>query len=358
MQQDLTMLRIAVVGVGWAGSRHVEAVRELSAALPPDSDLQVSVEMLVDTDPGHLSAQATAFGVGKTATDLQAALDDPSIDAVSIATPHALHRDAAIAAARAGKHVICEKPLALTVDDATGMIDAAEAAGVRLFTAENAPYDPMHRLLRDVVRARRHTGPLTFAAVTSGFRARPRYQYAGRRAWLAKPELGGTGTWMLQGIHIVAGLRHVLGEIETVYAREHHTAAFPTPEVEGTMMLLLTTEQGLPVALTQTCESHLPPDQPRYVLHGEDGVVRATRHGLDISLAEPVAGAPGHIPYPEDDLSDYALEFRAFAAWVARGDEGPTTDRSERRSLAVVQAGYESAASGLPITIRERFGDI
>ena len=352
------MLRIAVVGVGWAGSRHVEAVRELRASLPPDSDLAVSVEMLVDADPGQLAARAAEFGIRKTATDLRAALDDPAIDAVSIATPHAHHVEAAIAAAGAGKHVICEKPMALTVDDASRMISAADAAGVRLYVAENVPYAPMSRFLRELVDTRRYVGELTFAAVAAGFRAEPRYRYEGRRAWLAMPDLGGTGTWMLHGIHTVAGLRHVLGDVHTVYARERHTPSFPTPEVEGTVTLLLTMANGLHVTLTQTCETRFPPDQPPYVLYGERGTVRATREGVQIFSTDLDRDAPGCVPYPVSPLSDYALEFQAFAAFVARGLEGPTTGRSERRTLAVVQAGYESASSGMPVVLHERFPDL
>ncbi|MBM3957932.1 MAG: Gfo/Idh/MocA family oxidoreductase [Gemmatimonadetes bacterium] len=113
----------------------------LSASLPPDSDLAVSVEMLVDNDPDHLAAQAAALGVAGTATDLRAALEDP-----------------AVAAASAGEHAIVEKPVALTVDDASRMIAAADAAGVRLYVAENVPYGPMPSLLRGIVETRRYTG--------------------------------------------------------------------------------------------------------------------------------------------------------------------------------------------------------
>ena len=350
------MLRIAIVGVGWAGSRHVEAIRELAAAAPPNDDAEISVEMLVDSDPDHLAAQARTFGIEKTATDLTAALEDPAIDAVSLATPHSLHADAAIAAAKAGKHVMCEKPLALTVEDASRMIAAAESAGVRLYTAENVAYDPMHRFLRQLVDQRRFIGELTFAAVTAGFRARPRYCYAGRRAWLAALDLGGTGTLMLHGIHTVAGLRYVLGEIDAVYAREHHTPSFPTPEVEGTFTLLLTMAGGVNVTLTQTCETSLPSDQPRYVLYGEQGTIHAGKDA--VRLLGPDVDGPDLIPYPLTPLSDYALEFQAFAAFVRRGIEGPTTGRSERRSLAVVQAAYDSAASGHPVVLAERFPGI
>ena len=73
---------------------------------------------------------------------------------------------------------------------------------------------------------------------------------------------------------------------------------------------------------------------------------------VDGSTAEP----GGYVR--DEPLSAFALEFRAFADCVLKGVEGPTTGRSERRSLAVVQAGYESAATGRPVNIRHRFGDL
>ncbi len=103
------IVRMAVVGVGWAGSHHVEGARELGR--------KVEVTCLVDRDPGHLKDRAEAFGIEKTYTDLHDALMDPEIDAVSLCTPHPNHCPEAVAAADAGKHVLVEKPMALTVEE-------------------------------------------------------------------------------------------------------------------------------------------------------------------------------------------------------------------------------------------------
>jgi len=340
------MLRVAVVGVGWAGTRHVEAVREL--------DRKLTVDCLVDNDPAHLREKSEELSVEKTYTELSAALADPEVDAVSICTPHGLHRDAAVAAAEAGKHVICEKPLAVTVDDATEMIEAAARADVKLYTAENVPYSPMSRFLREIVTSGKHIGEVVSASFASGFRAET-YGYPGRRAWLSTPELGGTGTWMLHGIHSMAQLRFVLGEVDTVYMREHHAAAFTRPDLEGTMVGLLTMSEGFPVTVTQSCEVRLRGTLGGYVIHGDRGSVRATAEGCEV-FGEGVEGESLHLEYPESELSDYAMEMEAFADYVETGVPGPTSAESERRSLAVVQAGYESAQSGQPVYLRTRFG--
>ncbi len=123
------LLRIAIVGVGWAGARHVEAVRE------PGRPIEVAA--LVDSDARHLEETAVRFGIGQTYASLEPTLMDEGIDAIDIATPHSLHLEMAVAAAKAGKHVLVEKPMALNVPDATAMISAADANGVKLFVAEN-----------------------------------------------------------------------------------------------------------------------------------------------------------------------------------------------------------------------------
>ena len=344
------MLRMAIVGVGWAGTRQAEAVRELGR--------KVSLHCLVDSDEAYLAATADKLAVAKTYKDYAAALADPDVDAVSICTPHALHCAMTLEAAEAGKHILCEKPMAMTVAQATQMIDAAEAHGVTLYVAESAVYTPMAQRLREIVQSGEYLGELTSAAIVAGFRA-PDYGYPGRRAWLSEPALGGTGTWMLHGIHSMAQLRYVLGEVATVYMGEHHTRSFSRPEIEGTMSGLFTLGSGVHVWVVQTCETRLKGDLRGYTLHGDRGSVRASHEGyavypLDWDGDQP----PQSLSYPEAVLSSYALELEAFADTVAGRRVGPTTGRDERRSLAIVQAGHESAQSGQPIRLADRFGEL
>ncbi len=94
---------------------------------------------------------------------------------------------------RPGKHILVEKPMALSVEDATAMISAADANGVKLFVAENVVYEPQIEFLQDVVHSADLIGPGTSASVSGGFRPRGEYGYPGRRAWLAEPARGGTG---------------------------------------------------------------------------------------------------------------------------------------------------------------------
>ena len=344
------MLRIAIIGVGWAGSRQAQAIRELGRKL--------TIECLVDNDPDHMATKARQLNVAKTYSDYHDALADPDVDAVSICLPHALHCPVALDALAAQKHVLCEKPLALTVAEATRMIEAAEANEVKLYVAENAVYTPMSKTLREIVSTGRHIGEMTFASMIMGFRA-PRFDYPGRRVWLARLELGGTGTWMLHGIHSMAQLRYVLGEVDTVYMGEHKAGSYTRREIEGTMSGLLTLSSGVHVSVVQTCETRLTGDLRGYTIHGDRGSIRALHDTYEVFDEQAGSDRESHLlAYPEEALSSYAQEMEAFADYVAGVSVGPTTAEAERRSLAIVQAGYESAQSGEPIHLAERFGEL
>lgn len=349
------MLRLAIVGVGWAGTRHVEAVQELQH----DSTAPgVVVDCLVDRDTDFLKEKARDLDVDKVYTDYHKALHDPEVDAVSICLPHELHCPVAVEAAAAGKHVLVEKPMAMTVAEASAMLQAAEAHDVKLYVAEQVPYAASSKMLREIVQTGRYIGNLTFAAFTGGFRAQ-HYGYEGRRAWLATPDLGGTGTWMLHGVHSMAQLRFVLGEVATVYLQEHKAPTFERRDLEGTIGGTLTLASGVPVAVFQTAETHLPHHLKGYTLYGDAGAARAGRTGIEVfSEKLDPDEKPVFFPYPEEALSPYAQEIAAFARYVAGGTPGPTTGYSERRSVAIIQAGYESVESGKPVNLMTRFGEL
>lgn len=349
-------VRLAMVGVGWAGARQAQAVQELRASGQPHSPLEVVA--LVDNDADFLAAKGAELGVAKRYTRYADTLADPAIDAVSICTPHPLHGPMALEAAAAGKHILVEKPLALTVEEADRMIAAAETAGVTLFVAENQAYSARARYLRQVVTSREPIGAVTACLLVAGFRSE-NFLYAGRRDWLTRPDAGGTGTWMLHGIHTMAELRVIFGEVETVYLREHKTPSFQRREIEGTVTGILTLTGGLPIAIVQSSETKLPGNLGGYVIHGERGSLRAGATHAELFLTDAAdPDTPEIVEYPAHPLSEYAQEMAAFAAAVASGQEGLTSGRSERRTLAIVQAGYESIASGLPVHLRQRFGAI
>ena len=338
------MLGLAIIGAGWAGTRHAEAVAEIRG--------RVRVVCLVDSDARHLQEQAGRLGIDRTAADYREVLSDPEVDAISICLPHALHHAVAIEAAEAGNHVLCEKPQAMSVAEGSEMIRAAAANGVRLYVAESAVYQAMPEALRRLVRSGEHLGEMTAAVCASGFRGLD-YGYPGRRSWLSDPSRGGSGTWLLHGIHTVAQIRYVFGEIENIYAEEHKTSAFSRRDLEGTVCAALRLLEGPVVQLIQTAESKVKGPVSGYVVYGTEGVLHAHEERIDV--LDDRGTTIEVIECPSPPLSSFAREILDFCEYVESGRPGPTTGESELRTLAVVEAGYQSMGTGRPVCLRERY---
>ncbi|MGY0020400.1 Gfo/Idh/MocA family protein [Streptomyces sp. YJ-C3] len=126
--------RFALIGAGLFGERHAQAYHRSP---------YVDFAAVCDMRPGRAEEIAATYGAAHATRDHRDVLADATIDAVSIATPDHLHRDLAVAAAEAGKHILVEKPLATTVEDARAIDDAARANGVKLMVDFHNRVNPM-----------------------------------------------------------------------------------------------------------------------------------------------------------------------------------------------------------------------
>lgn len=335
-------IHLVIAGAGWAGTRLAEAIAELGDTFV--------VSGVVDPDPDQARAFVAAVGSHVAVhPDLRSALGTAP-EAIAICSPHAFHAEQAIESLAAGVHVLVEKPMALTLDEADRMIAVAETADRVLGVAENEAYEPWVERVREMRATNEPFGELAFATVVAG--ARVPAEYPGRRAWLTRPDEGGTGPWMLLGIHTVATIRRMLGEIDTVVAREHRTSGYRRPDIEATVHALLTLVDGTTVTLVQTAEVDIGPERKVVTLFGDRGILRADRAGWSLQRAavRPVVQEVGGW----DDAgspSAYALELAAFARAIRGVEPMPTSGRHERGSLAVVLAVEESMRTGLPVHV-------
>ncbi|MCH2101854.1 MAG: Gfo/Idh/MocA family oxidoreductase [Planctomycetes bacterium] len=122
-------LRVGMIGYGFMGKAHSNAYRKL-AQFFPELNYKPELRVLCGRDEAKARAFADTWGYGDVETDWRVLVDRDDIDVIDIGTPNKTHRDIAIAAAQAGKWVLCEKPLAMDVDEAEEMVAAVEAAGV------------------------------------------------------------------------------------------------------------------------------------------------------------------------------------------------------------------------------------
>ena len=205
-------LGIGLIGTGFMGKAHAFAYRAALAAFP---DIPVPrLEMIADVDHGIASTAARQYGFARSTTDWRALVSDPGIDVVSITTPNVFHKEMALAAIAAGKHVHCEKPLSPSLSDSLTMVEAAEKAGVATQVGFNYIKNPLLKMARDMVAAG-ELGEIT------GFRGIHAEDYMhdpeSPYSWRIDPA-GGPGVIADLGSHIIGMARFLLGPIVEVSA--------------------------------------------------------------------------------------------------------------------------------------------
>ena len=205
-------LGIGLIGTGFMGKAHAFAYRAALAAFP---DIPAPrLEMIADVDEALAAKAAHQYCFAHSTGDWRKLVTDPRIDVVSITTPNTLHKEMALAAIAAGKHVHCEKPLSPTLADSRLMVEAAEKAGVITQVGFNYIKNPLLKLARDMVAAG-ELGEIT------GFRGIHAEDYMhdpeSPYSWRIDP-VGGPGVIADLGSHIIGMARFLLGPIAEVSA--------------------------------------------------------------------------------------------------------------------------------------------
>ena len=212
-------VRFAVIGCGGIGPTHVAALRQIPAA---------DVVAVADLNPQRAAKVAEQFGVEKTYRDLSQAIADPDVDAVCICTPSGMHGDHAIAAMEAGKHVVVEKPMEVTVEACDRMIAARRATGRTMAVISQHRFDPATIEVRRMIDA----GLLgRLVLVTADVKWWRTQSYYDEGDWRGTRALDGGGAVMNQGIHTIDLLLHLAGQVSSVSAVTS-TAAHERIEVE------------------------------------------------------------------------------------------------------------------------------
>lgn len=330
------------VGIGILGAGMVARYHQQAAAAC--ADLGARLVAVGHPDRARSDAILAAFGAPRL--DPAELLAHPDVDIVCICTPSGNHAAEAIAAARAGKHVLVEKPMALTLADADAMIAAANQAGVRLGVVLQRRTEPVFQRLRAAITAG-ELGRLTLGVVTMPYyRPQSYYDQAGwRGTWAAD----GGGVLMNQGIHLIDLLVWLMGDPVAVQAEA--ATLRRSIEVEDTLTATLRFASGAMavVAATTTAEPGFP---HRIELYGDGGGVQiegeqitrwhSRQQQIDMSGGAPAAAGAGGDPRGIGPAGHISI-MRDFIGAVREG-RAPTVDGAEgRRSLAAVLAIYEAA---------------
>lgn len=203
---------VGIIGTGFMGRAHAVAYRAAAGIFP--ASLRPVLQAVADVNGPAAEKAAEQFGFRRCLTDWKVLAGDPDIEIVSITTPNAMHREMALAAIAAGKHVHCEKPIAPNAQHAKDMMLAAEAAGVVTQVGYNYIKNPILALARDMIEAG-ELGEITgFRGIhAEDYMADPQVPYN----WRVDPS-GGGGAIADIGSHIVGLARFLLGPIEKIQA--------------------------------------------------------------------------------------------------------------------------------------------
>jgi 1,5-anhydro-D-fructose reductase (1,5-anhydro-D-mannitol-forming) len=299
---------------------------------------------LMSSDAGRGARYAADHGIGKSVTSLSGVLDDPEVDAVYISTTNELHHAQAIAAARAGKHILCEKPLATTLEHAREMVRAARDAGVVLATNHHLRGASSHRVIREAIAAGRIGTPMTARVVHATYL--PKHLQGWR---LDRPEAGG-GAILDLTVHDTDTLRFVLGDDPMEVVALDQRGGMAKAGLEDAAMTSLRFKSGL---IAQFHDGFTTPHAVTGLeVHGTEGSLIG-RHVMTQKAMGQVLlrNAEGEIELPFDDTNLYERTLRAFDAAIAGQGQPLCSGEDGVWSLATGLAVMRAAQSGMRATV-------
>jgi UDP-N-acetyl-2-amino-2-deoxyglucuronate dehydrogenase len=334
-------VRFAIAGTGTAARYHAQAIAATEGA---------ALVAVSRADSSRRAAAEREFGV-----PCEESFDDllrrPDVDAVCICSPSAPHGAQAAAAARAGKHVLVEKPMALSLAEADEAIDAARGAGVVLGVALQRRTEPAYQALHAAV-ADGALGRTVLATVTVPYLRTPEY-YA-TTPWRATWATDGGGVLINQAIHLADLLLWICGDVRE--ARASAATVVRAIEAEDTLTASLAFESGALGSIVATTGA-APGFPHRLEVYGDRGgvqieadeVVRweADARRRPAASAQPVSAGSGASATGLSPAGHQRL-LADFVGAVREGREPLVGGREGRRSLALVLAVYESARTGRP----------
>ncbi|HET6987078.1 MAG TPA: Gfo/Idh/MocA family oxidoreductase [Kribbella sp.] len=348
-------MRFAIVGAGVIGETHARLI----TSLPDESELVA----VVDLEADRAAALSGKYG-GEPMTDLEKACARPDIDAVSICVPSGLHADAAITALEAGKHVIVEKPIDVTLAAADRLIDVEEQTGLTVAVISQRRFQHAPAFLHQAVADGR-LGRITMGIAESPFWRSQEYYDSG--GWRGTVELDGGGALMNQGIHVVDLLLWMLGEPVEVQAYSG-LLAHERIDVEDTVAATVRFRSGAIGSIVATTAAY--PGRPvRLSVYGDRGSAVIEQDDLvafdtadggpaadQASGARPVAdGEPAGEASVSRSVADaHRAQYLDFIEAVRDGRPPSIGTRDARRALEMVLGIYASAATGGPVQLTGR----
>jgi 1,5-anhydro-D-fructose reductase (1,5-anhydro-D-mannitol-forming) len=302
---------------------------------------------IADIDEARAEAYASKYGVKTAYASLSSLLQDPEVDIVYVATPNSLHAEQVIMAAEAKKHVLCEKPMALTVRDAFAMIEACRSNGVKLGVAFAMRHIPGSQFMRQAIREGKLGDPIQ-ARIQRAYKIeKPK-----SGVWRTSPEIAGGGALMHQGVHLVDFLNYLFERrvVEISAIVDHERGEASVGPQEALINVLMRYEGGIFGIVV--CSVILPNSINDLVVWGTTG--RIIRSDNNIRIAREDRETSYNIPADRDIAAKNMVE--SFTRSVEEDSEwegasGYDGLRGVNETLAI----YESAKTGKTVKVKYSF---
>jgi UDP-N-acetyl-2-amino-2-deoxyglucuronate dehydrogenase len=342
------------VGCGMIAEFHTKAINEIDGAR-----VVAAYDQYV---PGaEKIARMATKGQCTVYPDIDSMLANPEVDVVCVCTPSGAHRDPAVAAARAGKHVVVEKPLEITLPRCDAIIDACNQSGVRLCTIFPSRFTPANRALKQAIDEGRF-GRLTLGDTYVKWWRDQKYYDSG--GWRGTWKLDGGGALMNQAIHNVDLLQWLMGEVDTITAQTA-LLVHERIEVEDTAVATLKFKNGA-LGVIEAATSAYPGLLKRIEVHGEHGSARIDQD--DITLWTFATEAPGDAAVHEAmkkvtgfsaGASDprgithegHRVQLADFLQAIDSGGQPFVDGRQGRRAVEIIRAIYHAAKTNQPVRL-------
>ncbi|MEM7664089.1 MAG: Gfo/Idh/MocA family oxidoreductase [Pseudomonadota bacterium] len=358
-------MKVGLIGSGFMGKTHSFGFATASRVF----ELPISFEMdiLADVSVEQAEAARKLLGFERATDNWRDLITDPSVEIVDITAPNALHKEMALAAIAAGKHVYCEKPLAPLAKDAMEMAEAAELAGVKTQVGFNYLMNPMLALARDMIASGELGYIYSFRAVhAEDYMADP------EGAWTFRHDPAGGGAFADLGSHVLATaefllgpITRVLGDLKTVIPeRLDHTGELREVEVDDIGRAIVEFERGTTGTIEANWVATGRKMQHDFEVYGSRGSLHFSQerfNELHYYRADDGAGrqgfrrieaSPEHPPYGSfcvapahqigfNDLK--AIEIKGFADAIAGLADEPFNFRAGHRIQSLVEAVQRSS---------------
>ncbi|KAA6438379.1 Gfo/Idh/MocA family oxidoreductase [Dyadobacter flavalbus] len=340
--------KITILGAGFISDIHLESYHRFV----PEAE----VVAVYTRDPEKAKAFSEKHQIGQWYDDMERAISESGCDIVDICLPNFLHAQATLLAAKAGKHIIIEKPLAVTLEEADQMLAACRNAGVKLMYAEELCFAPKYERVRQLV---------TEGAVGQIYMMKQSEKHSGPHSdWFYDINLSGGGVLMDMGCHALAWFRWMLGNnpAVSVYATMKTVLHQGRTLGEDNSVVIVEFENGVTAVAEDSWAKHGGMDD-KCEVHGLGGVVYAdlfmgnaavaySREGYGYAMekADTTKGW-SYAVFEEAFNQGYPQELKHFVDCVRHDQEPLVTGEDGRAVLELIYAAYASAGTGRKVTL-------